>query len=373
AIVESEMADEKKRLLQDMSLDRALQIKKADPDLLKVALVDIKMLFSQLNDSIFTKNSEDFLNILHGIKGNARLVGFKQLLKMTHSLESKLREHKEFDWKIVFAHVDELRNEWREILSLANVLKPIEDERNEKPEDEDAKAPNVSLYQDFTTLLEKLGPLTEIDLLESYIDVANRIKNLSFKPISGLENSLRIGVQKTADSVGKKVKLFFDWGDKIALDEVDLINIRTCLMHMTNNAIDHGLESVEERTAKQKPPFGNVQIRAIRGGDRLFISVQDDGKGINLEAVKKKAIANGLTTADQAAKLSDEEIVNFLFAQGFSTAEKVTDLSGRGVGMAAVADIVHKYHGEIKMYNSQQGGAVTEFYIYVPMNEFLEV
>lgn len=119
-------------------------------------------------------------------------------------------------------------------------------------------------------------------------------------------------------------------------------------MHLLRNAADHGLESNEEREKAGKNPVGSIYLNAYQEGNSVVIEVTDDGYGIDTEKIKKKAIDKGTVTAEQAAVMSQKELVNLLFAPSFSTAEKVTDISGRGVGLDVVKTKIEALGGEIE-------------------------
>src|SRR5690606_32108783 len=108
------------------------------------------------------------------------------------------------------------------------------------------------------------------------------------------------------------------------------------LVHLLRNSVDHGIESADRRLEAGKPDTGTVHLRAYHSGNNVFIEIEDDGGGINRDRVLTTAVKNGVVTAEQGAELSDEEVFMLLFAPGFSTAEKISDISGRGVGLDVV-------------------------------------
>ncbi|MBR9805320.1 response regulator, partial [bacterium] len=136
-------------------------------------------------------------------------------------------------------------------------------------------------------------------------------------------------------------------------------HIMAPLEHVLRNAVDHGIESVEERHKAGKPEAGSISLNVFREGGEVVIELQDDGKGVNVEAVRKKAIAKGLL--DKKASLSDNEIIQFIFASGFSTAESVTKLSGRGVGMDVVQSEVKAIGGSVEISSVSGKGTTIRF------------
>ncbi|MCL6627379.1 MAG: chemotaxis protein CheW, partial [Alicyclobacillus shizuokensis] len=137
------------------------------------------------------------------------------------------------------------------------------------------------------------------------------------------------------------------------------------LVHLIRNALDHGLETPAERRDAGKPETGVLRLSAYQRGDDVFIEVTDDGRGLNREKIARKAVEMGLLQADEAAKLSDEQVYGLLFASGFSTAESVSDVSGRGVGLDAVRDTIVGLGGEVDVQS--EPGRGTSFILRVPL------
>jgi len=142
------------------------------------------------------------------------------------------------------------------------------------------------------------------------------------------------------------------------------------LMHMLRNSVDHGIETPEERVAAGKPRTATLILSAEQSGNRIVVEVRDDGRGINIERVRQKAVASGLVGEDESHTLSDEQIARFIFAPGFSTAEKITDTSGRGVGMDVVLVNVTKLGGKIEI--STRSGQGTRFQLNMPLSKAIQ-
>lgn len=148
--------------------------------------------------------------------------------------------------------------------------------------------------------------------------------------------------------LGKKIDLRMV-GAETELDRQLLEVIKDPLTHMVRNSCDHGLETPAERVAAGKPEMGTVTLSAYHEGGHIIIEIIDDGRGINIERVKKKALENGVATEAQLASMTEKQIAQFIFAAGFSTAEKVTSVSGRGVGMDVVRTNIEKIGGAIDL------------------------
>ncbi|MBC7465028.1 MAG: PAS domain-containing protein [Bdellovibrio sp.] len=354
-IVEAEKMDEKYKLLQDLSIERALQLKKADPELVNIVFQDLAQLFNELGDCVLTQTSSTFMNSLHSIKANARLIGLSNLQKLSHSFETKLREDTMFSWDIVFSNIDTLLQEWREVLSLRKVLA--------SSAVGDASATNSavltrSIWQMYKNALQDKSKQPEFE---------NYLKVLSRSELGSLEAPLRGISVKAAERTDKRVNMIFNWDRDVSVDVDLLASIRTCLIHIVNNAVDHGLEEASVRTSKGKSLTGLIHLGSINSREGLIIFVEDDGRGLDRNKIEKKALKNGLITEEQQKILSDSEIFDLVFYPGFSTKESVSDLSGRGVGLAAVREICVKSGGNCKASVGKSG--LTRFELHFVVQE----
>ncbi len=171
-------------------------------------------------------------------------------------------------------------------------------------------------------------------------------------------------VRDLAKDLGKKAELKMI-GEETEIDRQMIEAIKDPLTHMVRNAVDHGLESTEERLKAGKSETGVVTLSAYHEGGHIIIKITDDGKGIGIERVKKKAIENGLATEKEISMMSDKQIFQFIFKPGFSTAEKVTSVSGRGVGMDVVLTNIQKIGGSAEI--DSVTGKGSEFLIKLPL------
>jgi two-component system, chemotaxis family, sensor kinase CheA len=133
------------------------------------------------------------------------------------------------------------------------------------------------------------------------------------------------------------------------------------LLHIVRNAVDHGIENPAERAAQRKPPTAEIRIRAARQGDQVLVEITDDGRGIDVTRVREVAIARGVASEDDLRARSDADVIDLVFAPGFSTAIKVTELSGRGVGMDAVRTVVERFGGRVSIESRAGHGATVKF------------
>ena len=155
--------------------------------------------------------------------------------------------------------------------------------------------------------------------------------------------------------LGKEVE-FITEGEDTEMDKSLIERLEEPLIHIIRNAIDHGIEPPEERERIGKPRAGHIKLRAYYQGDRVFISIEDDGRGIDVEKVKSKAIEKGLITKDRLEKMTEKEILSLVFSPGFSTADRISEVSGRGVGMDVVMDVVMKFRGTVELFSEKGKG-----------------
>lgn len=182
-------------------------------------------------------------------------------------------------------------------------------------------------------------------------------------PFSTLTSPFADKIQRLAQRYGKHVHCRID-GAEVLLDRVLLEQLKGPLTHLVNNAFDHGIEPPEERRDRGKSPTAQIVLRAQVQGNQALISIQDDGRGVNLERVYRKAKERGLTQA-ALGQLSQEEILDFLFMPGFSTSTQVSELSGRGVGLDAVRTEIRQLGGTVEIASAPDQG--TQFTLRLPL------
>ena len=183
-------------------------------------------------------------------------------------------------------------------------------------------------------------------------------------PVGPLFNRFKRTVRDISSELGKKVN-FIIRGESTELDKRMIDELGDPLVHLVRNAIDHGLESESVRRSRAKPEEGTLTLEAAHSGNNVLITISDDGGGINTEKVKRRAIERGLVSAMEADMMSDYEIAQFVWAPGFSTAEVVSDISGRGVGMDIVKTRISELNGTIEVDSTLGKG--TRFVIRLPL------
>ena len=193
------------------------------------------------------------------------------------------------------------------------------------------------------------------DLEQLTREIQDSCMAIRAQPVKSVFQRMPRLVRETAAMVKKEVRLVTE-GEGTEVDKTVIERLTEPLTHMVRNAIDHGLETPEERIAAGKPAEGVVRLAALHRSGRIVIEISDDGKGINRDKVRAKAIENGIIEAD--AKLSNEEIDNLIFAPGFSTADAVTDVSGRGVGMDVVKRSIMGLGGRLSITSTPGKGSL---------------
>jgi two-component system chemotaxis sensor kinase CheA len=206
------------------------------------------------------------------------------------------------------------------------------------------------------------GPLHRLNQVTS--ELQEGVMTTRMQPISGAWAKLPRLVRDLATDLGKQIELTTT-GQDTELDRQVLELIKDPLTHMIRNAADHGLETPQERLAAGKPAAGRISLSARHEGGAIVVEMADDGRGLPAERIRAKALANGLISPTQAVAMTDAEARQLIFLPGFSTAEQVTSVSGRGVGMDVVRTNIEKIGGVIEL--SSVEGQGTRFIIRIPL------
>lgn len=195
-------------------------------------------------------------------------------------------------------------------------------------------------------------------------DLQNIVLKLRMVPVESVFNRFPRMIRDLAKSLDKKVDLVLS-GAETELDRTVIDEIGDPLVHLLRNSLDHGIESTADRINAGKPETGTIHLRAFHSGNHVFIEIEDDGRGINREKVLQTAIRNNIVSSEKAQSLTDEEIYRFLFAPGFSTADKISDISGRGVGLDVVTSRISTLGGHVNI--ESKPGIGTKFSVQLPL------
>lgn len=213
------------------------------------------------------------------------------------------------------------------------------------------------------TLRRELAEDTE-NLQATTSEFDDNLRIMRLVPASLLVQPLTLAVREACRVASREAALEIV-GDQVHVDRLLLEELKNPLIHLVRNAVDHGIESREVREAIGKPSRGHVQCRIEQHGGEIILSIHDDGRGIDLSAVRSKAVERGLLTAAQADTLSEKQAYDLLLQPGFSTMDRVTTLSGRGVGLDVVKTAVLRMHGRLEIQSTLGRG--TQVRVSVPM------
>lgn len=214
----------------------------------------------------------------------------------------------------------------------------------------------ITKTKDWVETLEYLEKITT--------NLHDAVMKVRMVPVETVFNRFPRMIRDISKNIGKEVELIMT-GEETELDRTVIDEIGDPLIHLLRNSVDHGIEPIEVRRSIGKPDTGKIALRAYQDGNNVVIEVEDDGAGINTEKVKKKAIEKGLINKDMAANLTQKEIIDFLFKPSFSTADKVTDLSGRGVGLDVVKTKIEALGGIVEVETALGKGS--RFFIRLPL------
>jgi two-component system, chemotaxis family, sensor kinase CheA len=217
-------------------------------------------------------------------------------------------------------------------------------------------------YSDDHNVQSLLEAVSFLDLITS--DMQLGVIKMRMQPIQKVFGKFPRLVRDISGPLGKAVELRVS-GEDTEVDKSVIEQIGDPMVHIIRNAVDHGLEPPQERLAKGKPATGVIAISAEQKGSQIIIEVSDDGRGIDVDRVKKKAIEKNLISEEDAARMTDDAAINLVFLPGFSTAEVATELSGRGVGMDVVKTNISKLNGNVEITSKKGKGST--FTIRIPL------
>lgn len=198
-------------------------------------------------------------------------------------------------------------------------------------------------------------------------NISSMVKNIRILPFGTIFHMFGRMVRDIAQEKGKKIN-FEIQGSETCADKKIIEEIKSPLIHIIRNSIDHGIETPEERVKKGKPEEGNILLSVYQTTNKVIIEIKDDGNGINIAKIKEKAISKGFLTSEELANMSDEQITSLIFAPGFSTGDSVTDISGRGIGLDVVQSKITKLNGKVKVISELNKGCCTQIILPTTMS-----
>jgi two-component system chemotaxis sensor kinase CheA len=215
---------------------------------------------------------------------------------------------------------------------------------------------------DAITLKSLDEAVNQLDML--VVNLQNAVMNTRMQPIGRLFKKYPRLARDLARQLGKDVELELS-GETTEIDKTMIEDLNDPLVHLVRNAVDHGVETAAERSAAGKPSKSIVKLNARQEGDHILITITDDGKGMNPEMLRNKAVQKGLITSEEANALTEEQSLNLIFKPGFTTKEAISSVSGRGVGMDVVNTNIQKLNGQIEIKSIPGKGSM--FTIYLPL------
>jgi two-component system chemotaxis sensor kinase CheA len=215
---------------------------------------------------------------------------------------------------------------------------------------------NVKLYDHASTLAFHLEPIID--------DLQANMKKIRMLPLSAIFDGFPRMVRDIATQQGKEINLQIS-GEETELDKKVLDGIKPSLIHILRNCIDHGIEEPEVRTALGKQRVGTIKVSALHEADNVVITVEDDGRGMDIDQIKQTALKKQLATNDDLERMTDKEILNIVFMNGYSTSPVVTDVSGRGIGLDIVRRDITNLKGRVTLTTQKNGGS--KFTLVLPL------
>lgn len=214
----------------------------------------------------------------------------------------------------------------------------------------------LELIKEMTNLFKQLQE-SETKLNSTTSEIEEMVKNMRILPLSTIFQLFPRMVHNIARDKNKKIDLIIE-GSDVTADKTIIEELKIPLIHIIRNAIDHGIENVEQRRALGKNPIGKIEIIAGHKDDKIVVDVKDDGRGLDIEKIKSKALEKKLLTQEEIDVISDEELTNLIFYPGFSTEDFVTELSGRGLGLDIVNNKISHLQGRIDIFSQLNKGTM---------------
>ncbi len=289
---------------------------------------------------------------------------FSQLVNQFNSVASSQKE-----LKTAFGDLSNLYNEFNKVIKNIAVKKNVDNEEaqfqkivSEMEKVMGSLNEKVTRSAD-TTLINTLDEVTS-NLGKIASDIQSGVMQTRMIPVEGIFTRFKRVVRDISKTLGKNVILKIE-GEDTELDKKIVDSLGDPLTHMIRNAVDHGIEDAETRRKLGKPEEGTVFLRASHKGNSFCIEVGDDGKGLDANKIAESAVKKGIVAPEQVEKMTDKEKLNLIFAPGFSTAEKVTGISGRGVGMDVVKNMITTVNGIVEI--DTELGVGTTFILKIPL------
>lgn len=319
---------------KQMETERVLSILKIDPSILRGFLHNSKKMLKSISERYEMNDQDEYsdllsftFDIIHNLKGNAVVIGMELMANKFHEIEESITEmqSKEVRGKDFLAVLYEVDEADRMIAEISEMLYKI-----------------INIYKKFPTEGDSVSNIMVIDTLER-------------------------GAEMIAKEVGKSVNLTFENVDNVVLPEAYIEPFKDMMIQLIRNSIIHGIENANSRLEAKKPIMGELAIELSKDDDHMIIKYKDDGRGLDIEQIKIRAIEKGITTETELNQMQAEQIKDLIFHEGFSTAEETDQHAGRGQGMHLIKTIMNEHKGAHEI-NSIEGQSF-EMAIRLPIIE----
>ena len=321
-----------------------------DENKLQELLNEIK----QLSDSNIHGEKPDISTVLNDVTGNAEQIS--EQVEELDGLQDKVLE------EVVNAEKDKTRD-----ITTATTGRTMRVSEEKVDVFMHYVGDLIEISESFNLLQKRIDISSDTQLAREFKDINSGFNQLSDKlqksllairkvPARNLVQKIPRMVRDLANSLSKEIKVEVT-GQNVPIDKSMIEALESPINHLVRNCVDHGIEGPEERKKAGKSKTGLVRIDIAEHGEDIIIKIEDDGAGIDPEKIRNKAIKTGLVTDEQAAQLNDRDVLQFIFSSGFSTAKKVSDVSGRGVGMDVVRTNVESLKGSIDLQSTPGQGS----------------
>ncbi|MEO1254079.1 MAG: ATP-binding protein, partial [Bacteroidota bacterium] len=301
--------------------ERVLSILKIDPSILRGFLHNSRKMLKSISERYERNDNDEYSDLLsftfdtiHNLKGNAVVIGMELMTDKFHEIEDAITElqSKQVRGKDFLAILYEVDEADRMIGEIADMLYKI-----------------INIYKKFPAEGDSVSNIMVIDNLER-------------------------GAELIAKEVGKNVNFTFDNVENVVLPEAYIEPFKDMMIQLMRNSIVHGIEAPSMRMSAGKAVIGELLIELSKSDHEMFIRYEDDGRGLDIEQIKIRAVEQGLITETELKKLEEPQIIDLIFKEGFSTAEKADEHAGRGQGMHLVKSIIDEYKGAYEI-NTEEG------------------
>jgi len=307
---------------------------------LRVDSVKLDNLVGQIRELIVSKiKTNEQLSLVKKIN-NDLIEWQKNFTKMGYYI-------KYFDKKYISNSLNKEDWDYRAIIAYNKQLCTLSDQHTERI---------ANIIKEMQYLFKQLQE-SETLLNTTTNEIDNMVKNMRVLPLSTIFQLFPRMVHNIAREKNKKIDLVIE-GAEITADKTIIEEIKIPLMHIIRNSIDHGIEEIETRKAMGKNPVGKIEINASHRDNIIIIDVKDDGKGLDIEKIKAKALEMNILTREELSAINDEELTNLIFYPGFSTENFVTELSGRGLGLDIVNSKINQMQGRIDIFSQINKGTI---------------